>query len=64
MDSDIRNHNYSKEEIDLCFELLEKAKPYSQKEVDAFPFDAPEWSDDRMGAYLAQKILKEIGLLK
>lgn len=63
MGSDTQKNSYSQEEIDLCRELLSKAKPYSQEEIDNLPFDSPDWVSDRMDAYTAQKILKELGLL-
>lgn len=60
---DLNTREFSDEEIKKFKKLLEKAKPYTQKEIDDIPFDSCDFDIDRMRAFNAQRALKELGLL-
>lgn len=53
------------ETIKKCKEALEKAEPYTEEEAKEIfcMYDDDNYDSDRLGAYLAQELLKEYGLL-
>lgn len=56
--------DFSKEDIELCWEWYRAAKPYSKEEIEEIPADSPKWLDERMQATTAQEVLQLLGLIK
>ena len=55
--------DFSKEDIELCWEWYRAAKPYSEEEIEKIPFDSPKWLDERMQATTAKEVLQLLGLI-
>ena len=54
----------SQEKIDKYRQWLNNATPYTEEEMNNIPFDSGDYDMDRCRAYMAQKALKEAGLLE
>ena len=57
------NKKLSQEEINRYKKQLEKAVPYTEKEIADIPLDSCDFDIDRMSALNAQRALKKAGLL-
>lgn len=57
------NKKLSQEEINRYKKQLEKAVPYTEKEIADIPLDSCNFDIDRMSALNAQRALKKAGLL-
>lgn len=57
------NKKLSQEEINRYKKQLEKAVPYTEKEIADIPLDSCDFDIDRMSAFNAQRALKKAGLL-
>lgn len=53
----------SQERIDKFRQWLKNAIPYTYEEIVNIPFDSTDYDMDRCRAYMAQKALREAGLL-
>lgn len=63
MNTSTNNKKLSQEEINRYKKQLEKAIPYTEKEIADIPLDSWDFDIDRMSALNAQRALKEAGLL-
>lgn len=52
------------EQIDNYKEILRKYKPYSEEEINNLELDSKDYDYWRRRAYMAQKALREAGLLE
>ena len=55
--------DFSREDIELCWEWYKAAEPYSEEEIKKIPADSPKWLDERMQAATARDVLKLLGLI-
>ncbi len=55
--------NLSPEQIDNYKKQLSAAKPYTLDEIVAIPYDSCDFDFDRLNAHVAQRALKEAGIL-
>lgn len=55
--------DFSKEDIELCWEWYRAAEPYSEEEIAQIPADSSKWLDERMQANTAKEVLQLLGLI-
>ena len=55
--------DFSREDIELCWEWYKAAVPYSEEEIAQIHADSPKWLDERMQSATARDVLKLLGLI-